>query len=68
MYPGVGVARGAGAGRELPYEKVGDSRRLAQGFKSRILASVRVAAIFSCQSIFKGALEEIIKKPFYFRF
>ena len=33
---------GGGGGGELPYEMDGDARRLAYGFKSRILVSLKV--------------------------
>lgn len=55
-----------GGGRALLYEKVGggvgDPRRL--GCNSIILVSLRVlmkyVTVFSCQSILKGTIEEII--------
>jgi len=61
-------SRGGGGGGKLPYEKVGDTRGLAQGCKSKILVSLRCSR--TKRHYFKRVVEEmsITKKRSHFGF
>ena len=67
VFPGICVPP-----RGVPYEKIGEVRRLAMsinlGFLSYLGYSWRDDTTFSCQSIFKGELEEMMIKNYFLLF